>query len=282
MVLDPQEADEKPLFEKNIKCANCDVIGHRCKDCTLPIASYGLVCYRRHGDDEREYVLVQRKDTISYVEFVRGKYEPVDAKYLGTLFSRMTREEKRKIEDTHSFDVLWQGMWQQKDARDSQGGGSRAKEYANASEKFESLKRSGRLAELLARDESLPENEWGFPKGRRAINEVPYECALREFREETGLNCRLDVEDATNTFTETFVGTNGVVYQHTYYLAECRDAASAPSRSRDLREIKDVKWFKFEEAALRLTPHRRDILNAIHERLRDRPHRRPGCAARAR
>ena len=274
--MDPLETDDvdaqKPHFEKNIRCANCDVLGHRCKDCTLPIASYGLVCYRRHGgDDELEYVLVQRKDTISYVEFVRGKYDSDDAKYLGTLFSRMTREEKRKIECTASFDVLWQGMWQQKDARDSQGGGSRATEYANASKKFEALKSSGRLAELLARDESLPENEWGFPKGRRAINEVPYTCALREFREETGLNCRLDVEDASHTFTETFSGTNGVVYQHTYYLAECRDADSAPSRYRDVREIKDVRWFKLEDAVSKLTPYRRDILNAIDARLRDRP-----------
>ena len=34
------------------------------------------------------------------------------------------------------------------------------------------------------------EAEWGFPKGRRNYQETDFECALREFSEETGYSIK--------------------------------------------------------------------------------------------
>ena len=37
------------------------------------------------------------------------------------------------------------------------------------------------------------EQEWGFPKGRRNFQEKDYDCAIREFTEETGYSKIFDI-----------------------------------------------------------------------------------------
>ena len=51
------------------------------------------------------------------------------------------------------------------------------------------------------------EPEWGFPKGRRNFMEKDYECALREFSEETGYDTNI-IKNVNNLlpFEEIFTG----------------------------------------------------------------------------
>ena len=44
------------------------------------------------------------------------------------------------------------------------------------------------LIEESSKYERWEEPEWGFPKGRRNYQEKDYDCAMREFTEETGLS----------------------------------------------------------------------------------------------
>jgi len=63
------------------------------------------------------------------------------------------------------------------------------------------------------------EPEWGFPKGRRNTNETDYECAIREFSEETGFSKNI-IKPVHNVipFEEIFTGSNYFSYKHKYFL----------------------------------------------------------------
>ena len=84
-----------------IHCSNCNKLGHYFRECTEPITSYGIIAYRVkqttsqiepavltgiakedtiNGLDGKqiEFILIQRKDTLGYIEFMRGKYNLSD------------------------------------------------------------------------------------------------------------------------------------------------------------------------------------------------------------
>ena len=55
-------------------CNNCGLKGHIYKDCRAPVTSYGNIIYKIVGS--RPYiVMIQRKDSLCYIEFLRGKYD---------------------------------------------------------------------------------------------------------------------------------------------------------------------------------------------------------------
>ena len=72
------------------------------------ISSYGIIVFKRIKG-EINYLLVQRKDTYSYVEFLRGKYKLNNMKYINILLENMSEKEintNKKGEDAkHSW--IW-------------------------------------------------------------------------------------------------------------------------------------------------------------------------------
>ena len=60
-------------------CNNCGNYGHVYKSCRHPILSYGILLYTE-GDDggKKQIIMVERKDTLSYIEFLRGKYKFIE------------------------------------------------------------------------------------------------------------------------------------------------------------------------------------------------------------
>ena len=78
-------------------CSNCYQVGHTYKKCDEPQISYGIICCKYNKNREQnEIIIIMRKDTIGYMEFMRGKYEIDDDEYLLQLFDMMTSEEKKK------------------------------------------------------------------------------------------------------------------------------------------------------------------------------------------
>ena len=81
----------------------------------MPITSFGVIIFRIHPTNgQREYLMIRRKDTLGYVDFVRGKYQvrenDVNRQYILNMFKQMTRKEKERIR-TLPFDVLWTELW---------------------------------------------------------------------------------------------------------------------------------------------------------------------------
>lgn len=259
-----------PHVVAGVLCANCGCGGHTFRVCDLPITSFGVICHRLSPLGELQFLLVQRKDSLCYVEFIRGKYTLQNRGYVLRLLSNMTHDERSRLMEL-SFDQLWCNFWQ--DDRSKRF----LNEYNQSRSRFEAL-RAGfglrvalspdiinvDLASLL--DASRPgfaETEWGFPKGRRNIDESDGDCAVREFTEETGLT-RADVKlvHPTKHFEETFTGSNKVRYKHVYYVyaATALDLnlgpeGSAPPRPCSVhqnREIQRVAWFGRAEVLARI------------------------------
>lgn len=252
------------MNETKIQCANCGGIGHVYKKCNHPLISFGIICYRV-CNHRLEYLMVQRKDSLSYVEFLRGKYNTQHCSYVMKLFSNMTSTERANIE-TYDFVTLWKDLWQ---TDESKYLCKEYKEYSDAKQKFEALQKG-----FLVKDKDntyffdikyivqnttcrLVEPEWGFPKGRRNINEDNIICALREFKEETGIHpSNIKLLPNCKPFEELFSGSNNVMYKHIYYLANCNKFAEKtqynPKNKVQSREIKDMKWLNYEDAQIHI------------------------------
>lgn len=257
-------------------CRNCGYIGHIYKECKFPIMSYGLICYRIHTDGSIQYLMVQRKDSLAFMEFIRGKYDPLDIQFITNLLTHMTIDERDLIR-SKTFQELWNIVWHQtfvpRQTHDY---------YKEASEKFEKMKRGFYhttqqvwicLEDLLNNTSTaFNEPEWGFPKGRRYLKESDLECAIREFCEETTYPTSSVRVVSPHPYEETFYGTNGILYRHSYYIA-CMDQYDQnhkmvdPGDTVQAREIRDVSWCTTEEVLTKIRPYnqeRRSLFRQVH------------------
>lgn len=228
----------------NIICINCLKKGHTFKYCIYPIISYGILAYKKQND-ELKYLLVQRKDTIGYIDFIRGKY-PYDntGMKLKILFSEMTYTEKYRIL-TLSFDKLWWDLWNDRQSRVF------LNEYTLAKTKYEKLDIMNLVLDNLE-NSKWEDSEFCIPKGRRNNLENMIECAIREFCEETGYNMHdLKIKNNGKYVEEYFIGSNGISYKHIYYIAEINTNKDIPkideNNVNQVGEIKAVKWFNYKD-----------------------------------
>ena len=89
-------------MNNNIYCRNCGKRGHKYKDCLYPRLSYGIILF----NDKKEIVMIEKHDSISYIEFIRGKYNTDNQEYIQLLIDRMSLLEKDKIQK-YTFKQLW-------------------------------------------------------------------------------------------------------------------------------------------------------------------------------
>lgn len=273
--------------QNNIMCANCGGVGHIYRVCNYPICSFGVICCRVTFDTQRntlapEYLMVQRKDSLCYVEFIRAKWKPQNRKYVMKLFSSMTPTERNRIATAVDFDTLWYGFWHNDSCR------SYMKDYQQACEQFNLLKKgfSMRCAEtndvitfsldyvLNATTAEYHEAEWGWPKGRRNINESDMRCALREFSEESGVSPGdISVLTYLKPFEEVFIGCNHVRYRHVYYVAVQSGHAkdhdlTVNQRSMQAQEIGQVAWCNYDTVLSNIrvfNVERRELFKRVHQ-----------------
>ena len=71
---------KKNKHKHSIQCLNCGYKGHTISTCNYPITSYGIICYYIKNR-EIKYLMIQRKDTLCYCEFIRGRYKIDDINY---------------------------------------------------------------------------------------------------------------------------------------------------------------------------------------------------------
>jgi len=234
-------------------CNNCGKRGHMYKDCKLPITSCGNIIYK---DDEGEdkVLMIQRKDSLCYIDFIRGKYDNKNLDYIQTLIDKCSVDEKNNILNK-PFSELWKNLWLLNEDFEA------TDDYLKCLIKFNKIKEGIYYNTNLINIETIIKNskfnyeysEWEFPKGRRNMNENDYECAKREFREET--NYDTDDYDIINNivpFNEEFLGENNIKYKYIYFIGKLKNHDKIlkidPNNSDQIKEIKDLKWLTKKEA----------------------------------
>ena len=83
-------------MKNDLYCGNCGKKGHNYKSCLAPIISLGIILVDRQTDTNK-YLMIQRRDTLGFVEFMRGKYMITNINYIKKLFEIMTRKERYLI-----------------------------------------------------------------------------------------------------------------------------------------------------------------------------------------
>lgn len=258
-----------------MNCTNCGKSGHTKFKCYEPFTSYGIVLFnsafplqlanidkkiniaasnkvnynllheaRRYLEEVR-FLIIRKKHSYSMIEFVCGKYEIDDVAGLSTLFQYLTVEELHMIE-TQSYERCFRAVM---------GGGvlhdvNRAKfNRVRSSPLFSKLK-------LLV---SYVEPEWGFPKGRKGSGETNLECAMREFCEETNISDEVTLYNRILPLSETYIGTDGQNYKHTYFIAQhvgtCSTDAIVVENSN---EVSEMRWIRLDEIDRYFRPYQFD------------------------
>jgi 8-oxo-dGTP pyrophosphatase MutT (NUDIX family) len=227
---------------KKIYCGNCGKNGHIYKECKEPITSLGIIGYKKIKNDIL-YILIQRKHSYGFVEFVRGKYDINNLKYLKHLFDEMSKKEIDLI-FKGNFDNIWTSLWGPKEISLK----TLYIEYESSLDKYDDFLSIKNELEIIPKWDGP---EWGFPKGRRNINESNKNCAIREFCEETNLNKeQFKIKNDIWPLSEIFVGSNNIRYKHVYYVAECEniELELANNNIHQKNEISKIGWFNCENS----------------------------------
>jgi 8-oxo-dGTP pyrophosphatase MutT (NUDIX family) len=275
------------MYDNTIVCGNCGTIGHVYKNCNHPITSYGVIVVKICFDRDLrilfpKYLLVQRKDSLAYVEFIRGKYNLENKTYILKLLSNMTEAERQRLTNCHDFETLWKQLWQVKNCS------SHYKEFNESRQRFMTLKKGYYLRNtngvqylfnldsgLGSTKAGLKETEWGFPKGRRNVNESDIACAMREFHEETGIPSKhIAYLNTVKPFEEVFCGSNYVRYKHVYFAAVLRKNTLPQNETigYSCKEIKRTQWFNYDDVMNRLPEtnvERRELFRRVHQVIED-------------
>jgi 8-oxo-dGTP pyrophosphatase MutT (NUDIX family) len=250
-------------------CGNCGKGGHVFHQCKMPIMSLGIVAFMTDLSGNNRFLMIRRKDTLGFMDFMRGKYSIYNKDYLVNLLNEMTLSEKRDIVEK-DFDVLWKKIWC------NHSGQYKSEEDASR-EKFYAL-RDGimtqtemyTLTDLIQASTTVwEEAEWGFPKGRRNMYEKDVDCALREFTEETGYDIG-DLIENIQPFEEIFMGSNYKSYKHKYYLMKMEEEVEQIA-SYDKSEVSKIEWKTYEECLSSIRPYnleKKRVIMDIYQCLR--------------
>lgn len=234
----------KTYHNKVSFCNNCGLNGHSFHKCLDPITSLGIITFRRNPTtNDIEYLFIRRKDSLGFVDLIRGKYNMKNLIYLQNIIDEMTIKEKEMIL-TKTFKELWLYMWNYREDT------IRYKnEMEHSARKFEILKKGIYFNDTLVTLEDMVQRsptkwvdpEWGFPKGRRNYKETDLSTSYREFQEETGLNPReLKLIKNIIPFEEIFTGSNFKSYRSRYFLCYM-DFQTNIFNPQDC-EVGDIGW----------------------------------------
>lgn len=202
------------------------------------VKSIGIACCRMYNGVP-QVLIVNKRYTYAFREFVEGKYKSADDNAIIALLSMTTAEEKAVI-FARKFIMLWYRVWIDSSQRSTR--------YMVAKTKFENtfLTDGGeRLLRLLDRAGSI-QPIWEIPKGKkRGRAEADICCAIREFREETGVEKRQYALWLERPVRHSFVD-GGVRYTYIYYIAMMKDHTYMPRIDMRLidqiDEISDISW----------------------------------------
>lgn len=228
--------------------------------------SYGLACCRYGAAGDLEFLLIHKRVSFCFIEFVNGRYRRGDKARLHFLFSGMTNDEKIDVWSL-DFTRMWFRIWLI-DADNKRTDRDHYEKYRSRRAYFKDCHlegdKTGTALRAALKATNCSNTIWELPKGRpNSAAELPLNCALREFKEETGFgpdNYTLLPAEPTLC---TIIHADNVKYISNYYVAMARPGTGilAPIHldySNDslhqLAEVIDIKWVSIKEMANMVAP----------------------------
>ena len=231
----------------------------------IPITSYGIVLYTYENNKYLKYLVCQRRDSISYIQYLQ---DLIDETNIVKYINLMSREEKDRCleyyykKDPHS---IWKDLWINHNSKIYK------QDYKRCTDIF--LKNMEKYIEYF-KDDKLGQNEnsWCFPKGRLHTNENQIECALREFEEETCIPSKCINVNKNISFEEVYIGSNNLLYKTVYYIAYIpyipkKIYKHYPNNIRKKfvsSEFYEIEWMEYQNATEKLNESKKQILEKIN------------------
>jgi hypothetical protein len=221
--------------------------------------------------------MIRRKDSFCYIEYIRGKYILTNVEQIKVMFNGMTITEREKIKN-NDFRTLWLMMWGLEDNYICSN--SKSFEECSAKQKADALQ-NGYVTngEFINLDYFLSsvttewyETEWEFPKGRRNYQEKEFECATREFVEETGIDIdTICIVENIIPFEELILGSNNKLYKNRYFLAYTNNTKQDLTKFQT-SEVSKMEWKTLDACLQSIRPYnleKKKLINNINTILQE-------------
>lgn len=251
-----RSTENRDYQNQELICNNCGKYGHLFYICKIPITSIGVIAFRR-VEHEIQYLMIRRKDTLGYIDFMRGKFDLKQKQYIMNMILQMTKTEKNNLLQKYTM------------VKEKKGTIPHIRErilelingYTNELGEFYDLQ-SLIVESRLYSDWDEP--EWGFPKGRRNPQENDYDCAVREFSEETGYSTNV-LTNVRNIvpLEETFTGSNYNSYRHKYYLMNISYENSIAAHKFQKSEVSGMGWWPLSTCLEKIRPYNLEKIQVI-------------------
>lgn len=201
--------------------------------------SVGIILF---SDNYKQVLMVQKRVTNAFAEFVRGKYRTrTDA---DVLFNGMTKQEKLMLLSL-KFEYIWYYLYLDFTQNEF---------YYKCQGKFNDYISDGgkRLKHTIDTTKCALGTSWEPPKGRKNKDESNIECAVRELKEETGISDDLYkfLFHLKNNKYKCSAISHETQYKVVYYTArifEHKDPRFILSNYTQTSELLDTKWISVKD-----------------------------------
>jgi 8-oxo-dGTP pyrophosphatase MutT (NUDIX family) len=245
----------------------------------LPTTSYGVILFtvdNSKGRNEIRYQIQQRRDSISFQEFMK---DTIPLKDIETHIGLMSKDERKRCIDYYLKDdpeSLWDDLWVNHKCKIYKTDKERCcLAFKKNMEKYKDL--------FLDERGGAPENPWGFAKGRKRYGESSRDCAFREFEEETTIPRKYVQELKISPYEEIFNGSDGNPYKTVLYVAYIPYIPRITIKKTPLNirktyvsdEVSELDWCTYVECIGKLDSRKCLILKDLNKKLLFSRNRKP-------
>ena len=202
--------------------------------------SHGVISYKIQNN-QIHFLLSQRRDSLNFIKVLRNLHRLQKDEY-EIMMANTTPDEIERVRG-YDFDPVWEDLYIVKTNK------VYITERHRARQNYKEIKSFVNCNPQLTGNGS---KEWGIPKGRRKRAETGYDCALREWEEETmvGRNA-IRIVDTRPFYYNLKYGDKAVCVE--CWLAEANSTVKINHQNTEIRsyisnEVGDLKWATFEEA----------------------------------
>ena len=207
-------------------------------------------------NDSIKFLLVNRRNSLNYIDFIRGKYNIKDTQHINNMCNLMSINEVNMIKN-NNFDTLWYNLWLKNAYK---------KKYLDemnlSKNKFNQLKQNKLFDKIITEYSST---EWEIPKGKKNSNETNIQCAMRELKEETTITINnYHILSCLDPIHDIFLGTNNHEYKHIFYTALFKNTDNIDVNiDYKNNEIEEIRWCKWSELHEYIRPYNNNKINIL-------------------